>query len=164
MPTGVRPVFGNDEFSLVSVNAEHRRVAGAMLTQPFGKGLIASAEGLSHSEPWGRWSDAKKVVLHLSQPLPEHARIVLKAQAYDVNTERPFTMHVGAQSARFRVGWSAEEIGLVFDTDGKQRDIAIDVPQPVQPLTRGQPDSRWLGIGILEIEIGVIDQPGLVAN
>lgn len=164
LPGGIKPVAQTNEFALVRVNGAHQRVAGASFAQPFGTGLIAGAEGLSYAEPWGRWSDARRVVIHLSQPLPEHARVVLKAQAYDVNTERLFTMHVGEQSARFRVGWGAQEVGLIFETDGKQRDIAIDVPQPVKPSSHGQPDWRPIGIGLSEIEIGVIDQPGLAGR
>jgi phosphoglycerol transferase len=104
------------------------------------------------------------VVLHFSQPLPRHARIVLKAQAYDVNTELPFTMHVGGRSEHFRLGWLPQEIGLMFDTDGNQRELAIDVPRPVRPSTRGQPDTRPIGIGLSEIEIGVIDQPDVAVK
>jgi hypothetical protein len=164
LPAGIKPVVETNEFSLVRVNLAHRRVAGASFARPFGEGLITAAEGLSHIEPWGRWSDAKQVVLHFSRPLPRHARIVLKAQAYDLNTELPFTMHVGGHSEHFRLGWLPQEIGLVFDTDGKQRELAIDVPQPVQPSTRGQPDTRAIGIGLSDIEIGVIDQPDVAVK
>jgi phosphoglycerol transferase len=164
LPAGIKPVVETNEFSLVRVNLAHRRVAGASFARPFGQGLIIGAEGLSHIEPWGRWSDAKRVVLHFSQPLPRHARIVLKAQAYDVNTELPFTMHVGGRSEHFRLGWLPQEIGLMFDTDGNQRELAIDVPRPVRPSTRGQPDTRPIGIGLSEIEIGVIDQPDVAVK
>jgi phosphoglycerol transferase len=164
LPAGIKPVVETNEFSLVRVNLAHRRVAGASFARPFGEGLITAAEGLSHIEPWGRWSDAKQVVLHFSRPLPRHVRIVLKAQAYDLNTELPFTMHVGGHSEHFRLGWLPQEIGLVFDTDGKQRELAIDVPQPVQPSTRGQPDTRAIGIGLSDIEIGVIDQPDVAVK
>jgi phosphoglycerol transferase len=47
---------------------------------------------------------------------------------------------------------------LLFETDGTARSLAIDVPQPVAPSERGQPnDTRKLGIGITEIEIGSND-------
>jgi hypothetical protein len=164
LPAGLKLVVRNDEFSLASISVKHRPLARASLARPIGQGLIAGAEGLSQAEQWGRWSDTKRVVLHLNQPLPEHARIVLKAQAYGVNAELPFTMHVGGQSAPFRLGWLPQEVGLAFDTDGTQRDVVIDVPQPDKPSSHGAADTRALGIGICDIEIGVIDQASLAGK
>ena len=90
--------------------------------------------------------------------------VILKAQAYDVNTTLPFTMSVGGKSANFRLNAVPHDIGLRFTTDGTVRSMVIDVPQPVSPAERGQPnDPRKLGIGISEIEIG--DQgDAVVAN
>jgi phosphoglycerol transferase len=119
---------------------------------------------MSAAEAWGRWSDAGKVVLRFNAPLPRHLRVVLQARAYDVNTTQPFTMHVGDQSEHFRLGWASADIGLVFETNGKQRELVIDVPHPVSPLERGQLDPRKLGIGISNIEISEWTGTDLAAN
>jgi phosphoglycerol transferase len=154
LPENVHPQVQSDDFALLHLTPTHRTVGQASLSAPFGQGLIAGAEGLSGAEDWGRWSDAGKVVIRFNSPLPRHLRVILRAQAFDVNAELPFTMHVGGQSARFRLGWTPSDVGLEFDTDGAQRELVIDVPHPVSPMEHGQPDPRKLGIGIAEIEIG----------
>ncbi|MCS0606739.1 glycosyltransferase family 39 protein [Massilia solisilvae] len=164
LPDGVTPLYRNDEFSLVRIHGGHRRVGLASLAAPFGQGLIASASGLSWAESWGRWSDADKVVIRFNMPLPRHLRVVLKAQAYDVNTQLPFTMHVGERSEQFKVGWAPQDVSVAFETGGAEREIVIDVPHPVSPTVHGQPDPRRIGIGISEIEIGDTGGDGLANN
>lgn len=155
LPGGITPLEQTAEVAVVRVDRHFRPLGRAALSAPYGKGLLAGAEGMSYAESWGRWSEGSRVVLHLHQPLPRHALVVLKAQAYDVNTTLPFTMHVGSQSEPFRLGWTPQEVGLRFETDGATRSIAIDVPQPVSPAERGHPnDPRKLGIGIIELEVG----------
>ncbi|MGZ5201017.1 MAG: DUF7024 domain-containing protein [Telluria sp.] len=154
LPAGFKPVAATDDYALLKLD-QHRSVAGhANLAEPFGNGLVASAEGLSQAEPWGRWSDSKQVVLHFAQPLPRRAFVILKAMSFGDNATQPFTLHIGASTARFMLAPSLQEIGLWFDTDGQQRSLAIDVPHPVAPAPPGVPgDHRLLGIGIAEIEI-----------
>jgi hypothetical protein len=164
LPKSLPTIAQTGEYSLLHMNLRHRKVGYADMHQPFGTGIVASAEGLSHIEPWGRWSDSKRVVLHFSRPLPRHARIVLKALAYDANTELPFTMHVGNNSERFRLGWLMQDIGLVFETDGNTRELVIDVPHPQSPMEKGQPDERTLGICIADIEIGESEPDQLATN
>ena len=116
--------------------------------------IVTGVEGLSRIEPWGRWSDAKRVTIRFAQPLPRHAGVVLTGRAYDVNANLPFRMLVGGQVREFKLGWLDGQIGLRFDTDGAATTIEIEVPQPVSPEERGYPgDSRKLGIGIAEIAI-----------
>jgi phosphoglycerol transferase len=163
LPGSLTPVAQTSEYSLLHMDMHHRRVGYADMHQPFGSGIVASAEGLSYSETWGRWSDGNQVVLHLSRPLPRHARVILKALAYDINTELPFTLHAGSSSQRFRLGWMMQDVGLAFDTDGNTRELVIDVPRPTAPRLKGQPDDRTLGICIADIEIGERG-PDQVAN
>ena len=116
--------------------------------------IVEGVDGLSRVEPWGRWSDAKRVIIRFAQPLPRQAGVVLTGRAYDVNANLPFRMLVGGQVREFKLGWLNSEIALRFDTDGTARSIEIEVPQPVSPEERGYPgDSRKLGIGLTEIAI-----------
>jgi phosphoglycerol transferase len=155
LPPGIQPVDGNAFYALVRVNAARHIVGSARLNQPFGPGgLLAGAEGLADIEEFGRWSNAKQVVLHFNAPLPEHAYIVFKGWAYGDNSELPFTLRIGGSSAQFRVSGSPQEIGLRMETDGKQRSLTIEVPHPVSPQENGDPrDPRKLGIALEEIEI-----------
>jgi hypothetical protein len=160
LPDGIKPLVSAADYALVQVNKHSRRIGLAKFSEPFGGGLIARAEGLSEVEPWGRWSNAKQVVLHFNQPLPRHLNLILKARAFEDNANRPITMRVGDKSTTFRLGWIDQEIGLRFDTDGSVRTLTIDVPHPVSPEEFGHPgDRRKLGIGIAELEVGDAAQP-----
>ena len=156
LPPELTPVLKTDEYALIKLSNDFRQVGSAALSQPIGPdSFVTRAEGLSGAEPWGRWSDAKQVVLHFAQPLPRKFDVVLKARAYGDNTLLPFTMRVGDQSAMFRLPASDQEIRLRFNTDGTQRSLEIDVPKPTAPSSLGQwPDDRPLGIGIADIGIG----------
>jgi len=158
LPPGLNPIKQGDGFVLVRLpNAGDRQVASVHLSQPYGSGLLVSAEGMSDAEGFGRWSDSKRVVLHLNRPLPKHARVMLTAMAYGINTTLPFTMQIGEHSKQFRLGPSPQEISLRFDTDGSQRTLVIDVPQPDSPASRGSMDKRRLGIGITDITIADLE-------
>jgi hypothetical protein len=89
---------------------------------------------------------------------------VLTARAYDVNASLPFKVRVGSQTRELRIGWHLQEVGLHFDTSGKDRTLVIDIPQPVSPAERGNPaDTRKLGIGISEIIITDASRPAQAA-
>jgi hypothetical protein len=154
LPPGVQPVAVTPQYALVRLDNDFRTLGRASLSNPFGSGLIASAEGLSHSETIGRWSDAKRVVLHLNIVLPRRVNILIRGWAFGDNAKRPFTLRIGDSSSQFRLGGGLEEVGLSLDTDGKQRDIVIEVPHPVSPQSYGNStDSRELGILLQEIEV-----------
>ncbi|MCC2971153.1 glycosyltransferase family 39 protein [Massilia sp. IC2-476] len=166
LPPGLSPVKQGEGYLLVRLpNATDRPLGTAHLSQPYGSGLLRDAEGMSDAEGFGRWSDAKRVVLHLNRPLPKQARVMLTAMAYGINTTLPFTMHVGEASKEFRLGPSPQEISLRFETDGTQRSLVIDVPQPDSPSTRGSTDKRKLGIGLTDItiaDVGAAEAPAPV--
>lgn len=160
LPEGLETVVRKPEFSLVRLAGDFHAIGSARMSEAYG-GMVTGAEGLSQAEAWGRWSDAKQVVLHFAAPLPRQVDVILKAQAYAGNTALPFVMRVGDQQARFRLGGSLQEVRLRFDTDGSQRSLSIDVPQPTAPSSLGQwADDRTLGIGIAEIGIGTSAAPG----
>ena len=90
--------------------------------------------------------------------------MVLTARAYDVNASLPFKVRVGSQTRELRIGRHLQEVGLHFDTSGKDRTLVIDIPQPVSPAERGNPaDTRKLGIGIGEIIITDASRPAQAA-
>ncbi len=155
LPQGLTPVASNEHYALVHLDAERRILGSARLNEEFGPaGLLAGGEGLSHIEGFGRWSDAKQVVLHFNAPLPKHAFIVFKAWSYGDNSELPFTLRVGDSSAQFRISGAPQEVGLRLETDGQQRSLVIEVPHPTSPAENGDPrDTRKLGIALAEIEI-----------
>lgn len=159
LPPGVQAVEANRDFALVKVNEGTRSLGISRLSRPFGEGPLASADGLSPMEPWGRWSDGKQVVFHFKQPLPRHLSVLLKAHAFGPNAGLPFRLRAGDQEVEFRLGQLEQDIGLQIETDGRQRSLTIEVPRPTSPAELGlAPDARTLGIGIMSIEIGSVDK------
>lgn len=159
LPPGIAPVQATADYALVRLPGNTGRTLGSLhLSQPYG-GFVSDAQGLSGAEAWGRWSDAKQVVLHFSQPLPKKALVILTARGYGPNAGLPFTIQVGDTRTRFRVGPSLQEVGLRFTTDGQQRSLRIEVPQPTSPEDLGgHGDNRKLGIGIAEISVADVAQ------
>jgi phosphoglycerol transferase len=154
LPEGMTPVAVTEDYTLVKLSKDFRLAGSARFSEPYGKGIVSGAEGLSHAEPWGRWSTAKHVVLHFNQALPKQVRIGFKARAFNVNATLPFTMRVGGQEKSFRVSEYEQELSLEFATDGAQRSLDIEVPHPVSPQELGlSVDVRKLGIGLGAVEV-----------
>ena len=152
-PLGI--VMGQtDEMTLLRLPQQQAPFVHASLAAPLDGGPFTKVEGLSVSEPWGRWSDAKQVVFHFEQPLPRGLVVVLKARAFGINATLPFTLRVGDQATQFSAGPGFEQINLYLTTDGAQRSLSIEVPQPTSPEDIGTPgDPRKLGIGISELSL-----------
>lgn len=154
MPPAYKPVLVTDEFSIYRLSVPESRIGRIDFTQPPG-GLVERAEGLSHPESFGAWSSGKQVVLHLNTTLPKKVRIKIRASSYAGNAEQPFVLRIGDASASFKVPHHPmKNILVTLDTDGAQRSIVIEVPQPISPLeVDGSQDTRKLGIALGEIVI-----------
>jgi hypothetical protein len=159
LPKELTPVLTTADFALIKVNQPHRTLGVAEIDAVPGKGLLAGFEGLSAGEGWGRWSDAREVVLHFNAPLPRKLQVILEANAFGPNVGKQFIARVGAAEKRFRVPALPSAIYLAFDTDGRQDTLRIEVPEPVAPSSLGKSiDHRTLGIGLLRIEIGTVPE------
>jgi phosphoglycerol transferase len=153
LPPGVRPAHVDPDFVVVRLDNRRKVLGRTIFSRPLGQDLVASAEGLSVIEGFGRWSDARQVVLHLNRPLPKSGLVLIKAMSYGDNSEKNFILRSGASSASFRITGSMQEVAIPFETDGAQRTLAIEVPHPVSPSEVGGADTRKLGIALAEIEI-----------
>lgn len=154
LPPGITPFKATADYALVRLPGSTGHALGSLhLSQPYG-GFVKDAQGLSGAEPWGRWSEAKQVVLHFDRPLPRQAMVILTARGYGPNAGLPFLLRVGDTERAFRVGPSLQEVGLRVATDGTQRSLTIVVPQPTSPEDLGgRGDKRKLGIGLAEISV-----------
>ena len=148
LPDGLKIAAQTKEFTLVELGPDFSHdTRTAMLNGPLPAGPIVRADGLSEPEPMGRWSNAKQVVLHLAEPLPEKLSLGLHAAAFGPNINQPFLVTVGTAVKEMRLGPAATNVSLDFDTDGKATTIVIEVPQPTSPLSLKQSnDPRPLGI------------------
>jgi hypothetical protein len=166
LPDGVEPVVANADYTLARLNVIAPRTGEAALSEPFGpEGLIASAEGMSGAEAWGRWSDAQRVVLRFNAPFPRQMEVRLTARAYTLNAGLPFTMRIGSHAASFRLGTTPGEVRLRFQPGYNQRTLVIEVPHPVSPASLGQSkDARLLGIGISRLGIEAVAEATLTSS
>jgi hypothetical protein len=137
LPAGLTPVLRTPELALVKIGASHRTIAAVPMNGAPTGSLLAGIEGMAGPEPWGRWSNAKEVVLRFKEPLPRRLNVVLVAQAYGPNDGQQFIARVGAAEQRFTIPTTASEVFLHFETDGKQDTLRIEVPQPTSPESQG---------------------------
>jgi phosphoglycerol transferase len=162
LPPELKPSVLNAQFALVPIAANHAPIGTALLNQAELPELLTRIDGLADVEPWGRWSLGSQVVLHFAQALPQRLTVILKAQAYGPNAGMDFVARVGQAEQRFRIPTTPTEVFLRFDTDGAQRTLTIDVPQPVSPQQLGHSiDVRQLGIGLIDVEIGQAAAPAV---
>lgn len=122
-----------------------------------------NAAGLSGPEPWGTWSDGKRVALEFSNPLPREFTLILKGHTIG-NTDQPSTIMVGHQQREIRLP-SPQELALAFSTDGSVHTINFDIPwaRPLKELGIVSEDTRRLGIGFVSIRI-IGNTPGDATN
>lgn len=154
LPDTVQPLVRTPYYSLVRLPEPEPTLLELDLSRAPDPQVVSGLEGLSHPEPWGRWSDAKRVRIEFAQPLPRRTGITFSAKAYEVNTTLPFTVRVGGDSKQFRLDWFEQHIRMHFNTDGNARSLEIEIPQPVSPEQLGRPgDPRKLGIGISRIVV-----------
>jgi hypothetical protein len=149
-----KPVVATDEFALYRLSVPQSRIGRIDFSKPY-DGFVTGTEGLSTLEPFGRWSDGKRVVLHLNTVLPRTVRLMIRASSYGDNAGQPFVLRIGEASAPFRVPNHPMKSTIVtLDTDGAQRSIVIEVPHPVSPQeVDGSGDTRKLGIALGEIVV-----------
>jgi len=149
-----KPVVATDEFALYRLTVPQSRIGRIDFSKPY-DGFVTGTEGLSTLEPFGRWSDGKRVVLHLNTVLPRTVRLMIRASSYGDNADQPFVLRIGEASATFRVPHHPMKSTIVtLDTDGAQRSIVIEVPHPVSPQeVDGSGDTRKLGIALGEIVV-----------
>lgn len=156
LPDGVAPTLAGEGFAIARLPRPERAVLGefAFHTAPAPGMLIDAISGVSSIEPWGRWSEGKRVELHFAKPLPKRLVVVLRAGAFGSNTSRPFTLRAGSAETSFRLSWEPREVVLALDTDGAQRSLVIQVPSPERPSDAGNStDTRLLGISMETIRI-----------
>ncbi|NML61162.1 hypothetical protein HHL21_08725 [Massilia sp. RP-1-19] len=153
MPSTMTPSFRETQYALYAPN--NRALGAATFSGSLDNGVLAGAEGLAGAEDWGRWSNTGQVRLHFRETLPKRVNLFLTMRAFGPNEGKDFVVRVGAAEARVKLGPHPHEVFLQFETDGKQKDVTIDVPQPVSPKELGwSGDIRELGLGISRVEIG----------
>lgn len=156
LPADLKVVARKEEFVMVRLENRFTPLASVDLNRPLAPGgAITSIEGLGETEDWGTWSLAKRVVIHLRDLAPVRLHLVLRGRAYGPNLGKDVTVHAGEASGHFRFDGELRDATVRLQTDGRQRDIVLEIPEPTSPQQRGESgDTRTLGIGLSQIVIG----------
>ncbi|WP_256580292.1 sugar translocase [Pseudomonas sp. Irchel s3f7] len=128
---------------------------GIDFTQSLLPDFISGAAGLYANEPWGRWSAGKKVDFDFADPLPQKFTLVLKAQAFASNANKPICVEVGSHEYSTQLTNGITEVRLDVDLKGTSAHrISFFPPNPVSPKrVAGSDDERILGIGFVSMRI-----------
>lgn len=156
LPAGTAVHVQGHDFSIVELNAQFPDHLNYDFSSGIG-GLIAKTEGLSGVESWGRWSEQKVVALHFSKTLPQRFKLGLLAEAYGPNAGKDVIVKVGSATHAMRFDHAKMRVDATFDTDGTQKLITLEVPEPTSPKALGlSEDGRLLGIGFTKMSIEAV--------
>ena len=136
--------------------ADARELFGASLsdgidfTRPEFPSFVESVQGMSVTEPWGRWSTGKKVVIELKHTLHGPLRLLLRAVGYGRNAGGRVTVRIGGELKTLRLPRRLRddaELSVEFDIRVASNVIEFTVPHPTFPPN----DDRAVGIGFYGI-------------
>jgi phosphoglycerol transferase len=117
--------------------------------------FIRGVEGLHAVESWGRWSSEPDVVFEFTKPLPQKFTLILKAQAYAVNAQKPTRVRIGNREYDIQLTSNISDVRLDVDLAGSSAErITFIPPEPASPQqVSGSTDERVLGIGFISMRI-----------
>jgi hypothetical protein len=113
---------------------------------------VVDIQGLSAAEPWGRWSDAERVVISLNHMLDKEFILDVAAIGFDRNAGAAIEIKIGGSSqlARFEADMNnAQTVSLPFRLRKPTNVIEFTVPYPTQPAM----DSRSIGLGLVRLSV-----------
>ena len=127
---------------------------GIAFAKPGYPEFVARAEGISQTEPFGRWTDGPKAVIVFKDPLPKKFELVVTGAAYGPNVGQPVKVNIGSvtQEIMFNADMNkdAETQRLSINLEQPADRIEFLVPRPTQPANG---DVRRLGIALVELKI-----------
>lgn len=129
--------------------------SGVDFTRRLFPDFISGAAGLYACEPWGRWSAGPKVDFDFADPLPQTFTLVLRAQAFASNAQKPIRVEVGSHKYSIQLTNGVSEVRLAVDLNGTSAQrISFFPPTPLSPKqVAGSDDERILGIGFVSMRI-----------
>ena len=115
--------------------------------------FVCLVRGISHREPWGRWSIGPKITLLMNQPLQGRFRFVVVGGAYGKNIGASVGVRIGdaRRTLRFLSSQAQpEEVSVEFALSAPSDVIELFIPYPTVP---DQNDSRAVGLGMVSLRI-----------
>lgn len=123
-------------------------------------GIIARAHGLSKPESWGTWTDGHEASFEFIDELPQNFLLELKGHLFKPAARQNITVTVGNDTQKLLLGSTPAQTSLTFSTDGHQRILKINVPNPASPKSQGMSDDvRQLGVALDTMKITPLPSP-----
>lgn len=164
LPPELAPQVVTPDYTLTHLPPA-RVVRQVMFSLPARDDTLTGFDGLAEREPWGSWSNGKRVVLHFSAPLPRDMTVFLNASAFGPNAGQRFVLRVGDQARPFMLAGQLSEHTFRLHSDGRQHALVIEVPHPVSPRQLGMGgDTRELGMALIYLEVGEVIAPANTAT
>lgn len=113
---------------------------------------VVDIQGLSEAEPWGRWSDAERIVISLNHMLDKEFILDVAAVGHDRNVGADIKVKIGNVTKHARFGAdmnNPQTVSLHFRLKKPASVIEFTVPYPVQPAR----DSRLIGLGLVRLNM-----------
>ena len=116
---------------------------------------VASVSGISHHEPWGRWTDGDRAVLQFRKPLPSTFQLKLQtASAFGPTAGVLILVRAGSIQKEFTVTSLNQLILLDFDGVVNADRLEFMIPKSTSPKELAvSDDSRKLGLGLVSLAI-----------
>jgi hypothetical protein len=119
--------------------------------------FIVHSHGLSHAEPWGRWTVGSHLLLKFRQPLPRRFVLRIYGRAYESNHKKPVTIRLGEFSTAIAVSSNAtiKRYDVEIQHEEISDTIILEISNPESPskLSPGSRDHRKLGLAIARLEM-----------
>jgi len=121
--------------------------------------FVKSMAGLSHSESWGRWTDAaisRSVVITFNEPLPHDVQIEIEANSFKDHEGGLVDIKIGSEVKRVEFKTIGNIQQLAFSNKEKSNELIITPVHPSSPLSHGESgDARILGLGLKKITVNL---------
>lgn len=115
---------------------------------------VMSVEGLSHPEPFGRWTDANladAARLTFLAPFEDEILVRLTLMPFGPNIGRPLRVVIGNVERSVMLEAGMRDYVLEFSGVAGEDTLVVVPPKPVLP---GNGDPRRIGVGIEAIDVG----------
>lgn len=135
--------------------------AGIDFTSDDVPSFVRDFSGLAYAEPYGRWSDGKRITLELEHALPEFFELQLEGFAHSSNAGETLILRVGRKSHCFSLGdgqLGPEKKTILVQASQKFSDIEILIPKPCTLPN----DNRRVGICLRNIKIVPVEAETII--
>ncbi|UJB21364.1 MULTISPECIES: DUF7024 domain-containing protein [Lysobacter] len=116
--------------------------------------FVRAMRGLSHPEPFGRWSDGPQVTIELDREVSGSVRVMIEAAAFGPNAGQTTVVRLGTVERSTSFDSTSVRRTLEFCNVPPTRELVIRIAQPTSPQALGiSQDRRQLGLALTQLQL-----------